>query len=226
MRYTRKEGNVEYIYEVGFPTRTLADLLNEIIRKCSYKVTDKFSFTYGNEGSLKFNNDKTQIIEGASLLNGDPEYVDITDVYNYQYEHPGDSFRINGTKIVSPELASIVYDIINKDNRGLERLLDYQNNDDLIPIDEQIANLRNGVNAMSDFDVDDKIDALTELKGLLQRKANKEFFDAELLKSYYERVLQLITFKLDKTITHHDGPTYSFDQLFDKKEESIGKMNK
>ena len=220
MQYKKTIDNVEYVYDVLFDTKALQLLLNEIVRKCSYGAIGEYNFDYG-ASDLRNETDGIKMV-GHDLINGDPQYVNIQWFSHYRYEDPSDSVSICGTKIIQPKLADIVYGIINKKHASLEGLIDYPNNDELIPIDEQITSLNNGIKALGDFDIDDKISALNKLKELVYRKANNEFFNPELLKTYYERVLQLISLKLKETITHHDGPDYSFEQLFGKKEEVPG----
>ncbi|MBO7079055.1 MAG: hypothetical protein J6W64_04500 [Bacilli bacterium] len=218
MRYMEVKGNVHQTYDVSFDKEKLKLLLDEIIRNCSYLAVGKYNIDYG-ASSIKTNKDKTEIVSGAELINGDPAFVDIKKISYYKYEHPGDSITIEGAKVIIPQLATIIDKLMNQYQNSLYPLIEYPSNVELVPIDEQIATLNSEIKAMGDFDIDAKIGALTRLKELVYRKANNEFYDPELLKSYYEKAISLISFKLFTTTTYHDGPEYSFDQLFGKKDE-------
>ena len=220
MRYTEIKGNVHKTYEISFDKEKLQSLLDEIIRNCSYGAVGEYNIDYG-ASSIKTNEKRTEIVSGAELLNGDPEYVNVTGISYYNYEHPGDSISIKGTKIVAPQLAYVVYKLLNQYQNSLYPLIEYPDNIELVPIDEQIETLNNQIKGMDDFDIDSKIEALKKLKELVYRRAHNEFFNPELLKSYYEQAISLVNFKLFTTTTYHEGPDYSFEQLFGKKEESV-----
>jgi len=113
-----------------------------------------------------------------------PKYINITelsDMCNY-------GINFHGCKLIPPELAEIAESIMNSQEGSLQQLLNYENNEELTTIDEEIEELEKeaeGYNIKEELD--EKIRTLSLLKARREAKERGEFYNVELLKRlYYE----------------------------------------
>lgn len=205
MEFIEKSDNVERVYSVYYDCEKLKELLDEIVRKASYKTDGKFTAPYN--ASFEGN----AFTSGASLPNGDPMYENIKRIYRYTsngpYSYHDDSIAVEGTKVTPPELAFIIERILSEDSDSIYEFLNYTTHDELVPIDEKIAAADKAVDEIDNFDVDKKINALNSLKQFCEDKKSKEYFDAELLKQYYLQARSLIELQLvsEKTMKSSSG---------------------
>lgn len=194
MEFIEKSDNVERVYSVYYDCEKLKELLDEIVRKASYKTDGKFTAPYN--ASFEDN----AFTSGASLPNGDPMYENIKRIYRYTsngpYSYYADSIAVEGTKVTPPELAFIIERILSEDSDSIYEFLNYITHDELVSIDEKIAVADKVVDEIDNFDVDKKINALNNLKQFCEDKKSKEYFDVELLKQYYQQARSLIELQL------------------------------
>ena len=195
MEYIQKNDDAEKVYSVFYDSEGLEKLLDEIVRNASYKTNGCFTMPRNSvlfEGNV--------FTSGAVLPNGDPEYENIEEIdyctSDGPYSYYNDSIRVNGTKITSPKLAFIIKKILSDDSDGIYEFFDYKDSSELLPIDEQIKKTNVVVNGISNFDFDNKIYALNNLKSLCEDKKEKRYFDVELLKQYYSQASALIGLEL------------------------------
>ena len=77
MNYKIREGNIVRVYNIVYDKEKLEELLNKIVRECSYKIEGEFTLKVSE---VKYGYDKDSsygIRKLPSLLNGDPMYQDI-----------------------------------------------------------------------------------------------------------------------------------------------------
>lgn len=205
MKFIEKSDNVERVYSVYYDCEKLKELLDEIVRKTSYKTDGEFTAPYN--ASFEGN----AFTSGASLPNGDPMYENIKRIYRYTsngpYSYHDDSIAVEGTKVTPPELAFIIERILSENSDSIYEFLNYTTHDELVPINEKIAVADKVVDEIDNFDVDKKINALNNLKQFCEYKKSKEYFDAELLKQYYLQARSLIELQLvsEKTMKNSSG---------------------
>ena len=196
MQFIEKKDNIERVYSVHYDRKKLKNLLNEIVKKSSYKTNGTFTAPY----SAEVNIEKKKFVSGASLPNGDCIYENIEKVYRYtssgEYSYHNDSIAVVGTKVTPPALSYIIKDIQSKDSDSINSFLNYENHQELIPIDERILALSNSIDEISNFETEQKISALNRLKDLCEKKKLNQFFDVELLKKYYIQTCELIELEL------------------------------
>lgn len=175
---TKKEYNVTQVHQYYFDEEELANLLDEIIHNCSYVVHGSFKVPY--DAKVDFH--KQEIIEGATLPNNEPLFINIESLYPFS-SHSGlihyenDSIGVIGTKVCVPQLAYIINEILRNNPEGIIRLEDYSRSDELIDIDDKIVI------------IGDDIDKLRELR---DKKCKGQYFDSKLLKEFYQRLCELI----------------------------------
>lgn len=194
MKFIEKNDSVEKVYSVYYDGEKLKKILDEIIKKASYKIDGKFTAPYG----ASFENNV--FTSGASLPNGDPMYENIKRIYRYTsngpYSYHDDSIAVEGTEVTSPALAFIIEGILSENPNSIYAFLDYQTHEELIPIDEKIAIANKTVDEIDNLDVDKKIEALNSLKQLCEDKKSKKYFDVDLLKQYYLQARSLFELQL------------------------------
>lgn len=222
MQYTIENGDTTRIYEVIYDKAKLEELLNKIVRECSYKVKGKFTLK-ASEVKFGYNKNLLYGISGLpSLFNGDPMYQDIIKVDDDFDGLSIENIFIDGTKVMAPKLASIVVSLLKGDVNTIKLLLEYADDDELKPINdiivskiEELTKIRN--------DIDEKVNRLIEisiqLKELGERKKEKHYFDVNLLNKYYNKVIDSIDFKLISEIRKQSGHVrkLSVKDVFDKK---------
>lgn len=202
MKFIEKKENVERVYEVYYDREKIKEILDEIVKKTSYKTEGKFTAPSG--ASFKGN----EFTNGASLPNGDPMYENIKRIYYYTsngpYSYHNDSIAVEGIQVTSPELAYIIERILADEPESIYEFLEYLFHPELVPIDEKIKKLNKEIDNIDNFDFDKKINALNNLKRLCEEKKAKAYFDTDLLRNYYMRAFFLVELRLvsEKTITN------------------------
>lgn len=200
MKFIEKKDNFERTYIVNYDKKELKRLLNELVKKTSYKVDGKFNAP--RNASFKDN----VFTSGASLPNGDPMYENIKSIYRYTsngpYSYRYDSIAVEGTQVIPPELAFIIERILSDEPDSIYEFLNYGTHDELVPIDEKITAANKTVDGIDNFDFDKKINELNKLKNLCEKRKLKLYFDTELLKHYYSQACDLINLQLisEKTV--------------------------
>ena len=175
--------NTEYICNVTYcDWFLLRCIMNDIVNDTSYKVefNDKFLSFSGLLDARK-----------SKLPNGKPKYE--------RLEHSKNGFWTfyQGTEVVVPDLAYIIKDFCDTESaEALRQILDYEYNNELIPIDNKINYYNTLISSIDNFDFDDKIHALKMLKKLCEDKKSGQYFNAELLQKYYSQVLNSIDLEL------------------------------
>ena len=196
MQYIEKNNNIESVYNVYCNEEELSRILNEIIERINYEQEGTFTLSY----NARVDYEKNKIISGEYLPNGKPEYKNIKRIYpfnsNNTYGYHDDSIAVEGTKVIVPYLAYIIKRILRKEINSIGSFIDYKNSDELVSIDEKIAMLNDKINKMDNDDPNKKIALLKELKELLNAKRDHRFFDAELLRKYYDLASREIAVQL------------------------------
>lgn len=194
MEFIERKDNVEKVYSVNYNGEKLKDLLDEIVKNVSYKIDGTFTAPYN--ASFEGNT----FTSGASLPNGDPMYENIKRIYRYtsngSYSYHDDSIAVEGTKLTPPELAFIIKRILSEDSNSIYEFLSYETYGELIPIDTKIEYANKDVDEIDNFDFDNKIYALNNLKQLCEDKKSKKYFDVELLRQYYLKACSLFELQL------------------------------
>lgn len=195
MKYIYKDDKVERVFDVSYDEEELKTLLDNVVKKLSYREDGGFVI----EPGPKFDNNGFS--NGPVLPNGDQEYENVTGLMQWMHEgslgYPGDSIKIKGTRVVPPRLASIIGKILSDDPKGINDLMEYPKRSECIPIDERIETTNKEIDKISNFDTDNKIGALERLKQLCDDKKNGRYFDTKLLKSFYLETLSIINLRLD-----------------------------
>lgn len=195
MQLIDKKDNYERVYEVIINHEELTELLNKLVKNVSYRCNGEFV----ESRSTKVDTMNNTV--DLCLPNGDSVYENITNTRVKSedcspceyYDAP---YAIKGTKVVAPKLAYIIKGLLNGDERSLNDIVNYKSDSELISIDEQITLCDYKIDKISNSKCDEKINALKELKDLYYRKENKQYFDIELLKCFYERACCFIELKL------------------------------
>lgn len=198
MKYIERFENIEREYQVFYDREELLRIRNELVARLSYKEIGTFDIV----GRL---DDENTIKDGERLPNGEQKY-EIEKITHRELKKIGSYYdiKIQGKKTTSPQLAYIINDILDeRTNSCLYNFINYETNDELLPIDKKIFNTNREIDRISNFDYDEKIGALRKLKRLCEDKENNRYFDIDLLKQYYLQAcskieLQLISEKVIK----------------------------
>ena len=202
MELIEKSDNVERVYLVNYDNEKLKELLDEVVRNASYKTNGKFTAPYNASFEGK------KFTSGADLPNGDPMYENIKSIYRFTsdgpYSYHNDSIAVEGTKVTPPKLAFIIRGILSEEPNSIYEFLNYETNDELVPIDEKIVAANKAVDEIDNFDFNKKRNALDTLEQLCEDKESKKYFDVELLKKYYLQASSLFELELisEKTINN------------------------
>lgn len=191
MFYTEIDDSIERTYLVSFDREELKELLNTVVRSSSYRVEGKFEVA-----GIKSKKGLSHI----TLMNGDSLYENVQNSYNQSgYDELGDReefLSFTASKVVPPHLATLLHDVLEEKEESISNLLKYGNSEELIPIDEMITRQLHKVDEIDNFDFDNKIQALEELKRLVFAKENHHCYDVDLLKRLYSDSLSIIGLKL------------------------------
>ena len=191
MYYTEVGDSIERVYLVSFDRDELKELLDTVVRTSSYRVEGKFEVA-----GIKSKKGLSHI----TLMNGDSLYENVQNSYNQSgYDELGDReefLSFNASKVVPPHLATLIHDVLEEKEGSIPNLLKYENSEELIPMDEIIARQLDKVDEIGNFDFDNKIQALEELKRLVSLQKNHHYFDVDLLKKLYYESLSIIGLEL------------------------------
>lgn len=216
MTYTIEDGNVTSIYKVIYEKEKLEELLNKIVRECSYKVKGKFKYRYGE---ISYISNPYRITKGPLLPNGEDIYQDIIKIEDDFDGLSIENVTIEGARVIVPKLAMIVASILNGNIKSLNLLQAYVDNDELISIDmkinAKINELREIINA-TEVEIDKFIEVSTELKELRNNQKENQCFNTVLLNRYYFEVVNLISYELVSKTIKHSGPVrrLSMSEMF------------
>jgi hypothetical protein len=209
MQYTIEKGDTTRIYEVIYDKEKLEELLNKIVRESSYKVKGEFILKV-SEVVYGFDHERCYGIRKLpSLLNGDPIYQDVTKVYD---DHDGLSRErvfVNGSKVILPKLAYIIFSILNGDVDAIKLLFEYASDDELKPIDiiitkkiDRLVEIKADLNANND----ELVEISKQLTELGERKKVGHYFDLFSLNKCYSEAVGSISFELISEIRKPSGP--------------------
>ena len=191
---------------VNYDFKKLKVLLDEIVRKTSYRSYGTFTAPYDAIPDLR----KNIFISGASLPNGDPMYQDIRKIYSFtshgSYSYHNDSIAVDATMLTSPLLAYIISDILLDKPNSIYDFLNYASNDELIPIENKIDMINKSIDEISNFNTDEKISALESLKNLCEKKKLNQYFNTELLNQFYMEACEIIELRLVSEKNLKNGP--------------------
>ena len=226
MNYTIIEGNITRVYNVVYDQAKLKELLDKIVRECSYKVKGIFRHSYRG---VQYKTKPFRLTKGPELPNGDICYQDLTnittEITDWDLHYPGsdpDVIIIEGNQIIAPKLASIVASILNGEVESLKLLQAYKDDVELISNDvklnDKIKESRKIINA-TEVDVDKFIEISGELKELRNKQKENQFFNVDLLKQYYLEVFNSISFELVSETIKSTGPVkkLGMSEMFNKK---------
>ena len=195
MTYTKK-GNSTKTFEVSYDKEQLKELLNKIVRECSYKVKGKFEHRCGE---IVYEYNPCRIIDGPRLPNGDFIYQDITRIYDDFDGMCSCIDTVEGSMVIVPKLANIVVRLIKEDSSAIDDLEAYAYSDEIISIDTRIERTVNEIHKKSstaEKDVDKLIELSEELKQLRNKQNNNQYFNLVLLGMYYSMVKDSINYQL------------------------------
>lgn len=196
MTYTKKEGKSTKTYEVSYDKEQLKELLNKIVRECSYKVKGKFEH---NCGEIIYEYNPYRIIDGPRLPNGDFIYQDIKKIYDDFDGMCSCIDTVEGSMVMVPELANIVARLIKEDSSAIDSLLDYENSDEFVSIESEIDLKVKEIHKKSstaEKDVDKLIELSKKLEMLRNKQTNNQYFNLVLLGMYYSMVKDSINYQL------------------------------
>lgn len=204
MEYIVREGEVKKTYLVIFDRERMQNILNEIVRTCSYKVDGRHIISK-SVITKKWN----ELINGPVLPNGDPVFTNITHIYSTTsgntYSVYDDSYGIFGTKTYAPELATIIKNVLDgNDENAIYELIQYGATNEMVDIDDKIELALEEAKKIDDADHNKKISALSILKALCEQKEKKEYFDAIGLQLSYE---QIVDNELEFELLHVEYPS-------------------
>ena len=196
MTYIENKGDKTRVFDVSYNKDQLEDLLNKIVRECSYKVKGEFRHRCGE---IRYGYMPYQIIDGPRLPNGESLYQDITRIYD-DFDGMCSCFdTIEGSKVIVPELANIVARLIKEDSSAIDSLLAYENSDELVSVYTKIDETVNEIHKKSSS-TERNVDKLIELSKGLEELRNKQiknqYFDPILLGYYYSMIKCLISYEL------------------------------
>lgn len=222
MNYTIREGNIVRVYNIVYDKEKLEELLNKIVRECSYKIEGEFTLKVSE---VKYGYDKDRsygIRKLPSLLNGDPMYQDIIKVEDDFDGLSRERVFVNGSKVILPKLAYIIFSILNGDVDAIKLLVEYASDDEIKPIEviitkkiERLSEIKTDLNS----NIDELIEISKQLTELGERKKEGHFFNLVSLNKCYLEAIGSINCELISEIRKPSGPIkkLSLSEMFDKK---------
>ena len=210
MLYVEKNEKSERVYSVSCDTKGLSELLDQIVRETSYRKTGRF---------IVIEDDKSNGINGYKLPNGDRQYENISRVFPPITSKIDGSIGVVGTKVIAPELARIVRGLIDEDASAVGRFINYKSNPELVSIDDKITAANGELNDRKNSDYAWKTATLSKLRDLFEDRNNGHYFNAELLKQFYDVACSLVDLKLvSEKITIGDKILLKEYEVQDKKD--------
>ena len=222
MNYKIREGNIVRVYNIVYDKEKLEELLNKIVRECSYKIEGEFTLKVSE---VKYGYDKDRsygIRKLPSLLNGDPMYQDTTKVCDDYDGLSRERVFVNGSKVILPKLAYIIFSILNGDVDAIKLLVEYASDDEIKPIEviitkkiERLSEIKTDLNS----NIDELIEISKQLTELGERKKEGHFFNLVSLNKCYLEAIGSINCELISEIRKPSGPIkkLSLSEMFDKK---------
>ena len=191
-RYLDDKGTYFNVY-----TNNLLEIKNlreKIIKEGSYGVHDLhlFSGDIANKAIKQLDTySGFNYFFEPTLSNGDPQYINISHIKRWT-TIPGYNYvSFDGTKLVEPSLAEIIHWAINPNSIfGIDGLINYKDSLELIPIERQIE-LAKQVRDSAVFNFE-KLVSGKNLSDLIEAEKKGQYFDAKLLREYYNQVCGLI----------------------------------
>ena len=222
MNYKIREGNIVRVYNVVYDKEKLEELLNKIVRECSYKVKGEFTLKV-SEVIYGYDKDRSYGIRKLpSLLNGDPMYQDIIKVEDDFDGLSRERVFVNGSKVILPKLAYIIFSILNGDVDAIKLLVEYASDDEIKPIEviitkkiERLSEIKTDLNS----NIDELIEISKQLTELGERKKEGHYLNLVSLNKCYLEAIGLINCELISEIKKPSGPVrkLSISEMFDKK---------
>ncbi len=224
MKCIQKEDNIEREYNVTYDEEKLKDLIDRIIKTASYTKEGTFCIDDGEIINYKFHYYE---YEGGkftgfqpTLTNGDPLFKKTVSIMSGKNE---DELEVHGTKVVEPVLSQLLNEILHEEaEEGVfVDFIEYEKiYKETTPIDEQISDLNELIDATSNTNTTVKIELLKELGDLLERKIKNHLFNTELLKAYYEEAKSIFEFELVRETKTTSGVKTFYKDIFDNKRQS------
>ncbi|NMA50888.1 MAG: hypothetical protein GX951_03450 [Mollicutes bacterium] len=203
IEYIIQKDNIERRYTVLIDAEKLKELLDEVVRKCSYRTHGK---RHEASYSAEFDEEKKEFISGECLPNGDPMFENIEKIYrftsNNHFSYHCDSIGVDGIKVTPPYLAFILAGILKGNQESIYHLEKYDRHEELISHSDKIELVKEAIESIDDYEVDKKIKGLEYLKKLLEAEKEKQYFDAKLLRVFYEQAKEIIKIKLINEMIH------------------------
>ncbi len=211
MQFVENKENIKRIYEITFDENEIKELIDKIVEFASYKVEGTHYIPYEQTAMIDDNEFKPLI----TLPNGKPIFTNIKKMYECATPDisalHGEDVAFVGTRIIAPQLSIILKRILEGDEKALYDLVDYENNEELIPIETKVIKANKKVNEIDNYDVDNKIAALKELKKVLEKSKSEEFSNEFLLRNYYSKALALIRMHLISETVYKEEPEISLN---------------
>ena len=152
-----------------------------------------------------------------TLYTFNPKYVNITELAD---GYDG-RLHFHGSKLVPPKLAEVVHNLLYDHRDGLIKFLDYENDEELISIDEEMEDLERRANELNTAEeLDEKLRLLSLLQCRRAAKSRGEFYDVEKLKRLYEQLGSMLYLK---TMDENEVPYGDYVTINQYKQNKKGK---
>ena len=196
MEYKIKRNNVENVYEVNVNTNEIRQIINVLVRNCSYR--ERGSFVAPVEATIS----EDKKLSGALLPNKDPMFERIKNVYKIKGEDSFDSIGVDAVKVTPPKLTKILKGLIDGESTSIYDFIIYKNDSELVPIENRIMKL----NFELEDDPSDK-EKQKELTELCEDYKYGRYFDADVLSDFYDKARSLITLVHVRQTTYFNEPS-------------------
>ena len=206
MTHTETKGNLIYTYEVEITDRELIeDILSDIVLNTSYTIPlkehklpcDTLGISIKDELEKTLPDNSTPIYTDVTLTDKTVT-SDVTDEKIRPQGHP----IIIAVKRVAPKLAYIVRDILDGKNDSIERFIAYENDSEMVDIDERISSAENAkdiireYHAISEENIKAQKSVYDMAFNLKEMKEAGEVFNTESLRILYYQIAKACTIKL------------------------------
>lgn len=197
MKVVINTDNKESVYELLFDERVIKNLIDEIIKNCSFRNKSRYIV------EARTKNDAERLIENDIFWKEIKTYENISDIRAEEVNDPNDYWRpgdprlysFEAEAIIVPELVIYLMDILNGNDIDYEWFInrkELHKKDDMM---NKIHALDLVINQTSNFNWETKIRMLNEFAVEFKRFKDIPNFDKELLTKYYLMVENSI--KLD-----------------------------